>query len=184
MAMATACVGIGTNLGDRVRNCQDAVKVLARLPGTRLLGVSPLYETEPEDAAGPTWFVNAVAVLETSLAPGALLGALQEIEALAGRPGERARGKDRTLDLDLLLYDDLVVTAPSLAVPHPRMHRRRFVLEPLCAVAPEATHPTLGRSVRALLAALGPGPAVRPLAVPSQVPPAAVATAGPVRGHR
>ncbi len=180
--MAVAYVGIGTNMGDRVRNCRDAVEALDHLPATRLLAVSPLYETEPEDGAGPGWFVNGAAVLETDLTPEALLAALQGVETLAGRPGERARGKDRTLDLDLLLYDDLVINAPSLAVPHPRMHRRRFVLEPLCAVAPEAMHPVLGRPARDLLAALGPGPAVRPLAVPPMARP--VTAAGPVRGNR
>jgi 2-amino-4-hydroxy-6-hydroxymethyldihydropteridine diphosphokinase len=161
--MVTAYVGIGSNLGDRAGNCRDGAAALGRLPQSRLLAVSPLYETEPEEGAGPQWFVNAVAALETALAPETLLAALQRLEALAGRPEERARGKNRTLDLDLLLYGDLVREAPPPMLPHPRMHRRRFVLEPLCAVAPGALHPALGRPVGELLAALGPGPAVRPL---------------------
>ncbi len=161
--MVTAYVGIGSNLGDRVRACREAVAALGRLPGTRLLAVSPFYETEPEEGAGPEWFVNAVAALETDLGAEPFLAALQHLEALAGRPGERARGENRTLDLDVLLYDDLVRQGPPLTVPHPRMHRRRFVLEPLCAVAPDVMHPTLGCPVRELLAALGPGPALRRL---------------------
>jgi 2-amino-4-hydroxy-6-hydroxymethyldihydropteridine diphosphokinase len=166
MPMVTAYVGIGSNLGDRVENCRGAAAALGRLPQTRLQAVSPLVETEPEEGAGPQWFVNAVAALETDLAPEALLAALQGLEAMAGRPAERARGKNRTLDLDLLLYGDLVRETPPPTLPHPRMHRRRFVLEPLCAVAPDAEHPALGRPVRALLAALDPGPAARPLEAP------------------
>ena len=161
--MVTAYVGIGSNLGDRAGNCRDAAAALGRLSGTRLLVVSPLYETEPEEGAGPQWFVNAVAALETDVAPEALLAALQRLEALAGRDAERVRGKDRTLDLDLLLYGDLVRDTPPPTLPHPRMHRRRFVLEPLCAVAAGTLHAALGRSVGELLAALGPGPAVRSL---------------------
>ncbi len=163
----TAYVGIGSNVGDSLGNCADAVAALGRLPGTRLLAVSPLYETEPEDGAGPEWFINAVAALETELAPEQLLAALQRLEGLAGRPEERTRGKNRTLDLDLLLYGDLVCEEPGLTVPHPRMHRRRFVLAPLCAVGPDVVHPTLGRPMRALLAALGSGAAVRPVRPPA-----------------
>ena len=165
--MVTVYVGIGSNVGDSARHCEDALAALGRLPGTRLLAASPLYETEPEDGAGPQSFVNAVAGLETDRAPEAFLAALQRLEARAGRPEERARGKNRTLDLDLLLYGDLVRQGPPLTLPHPRMHRRRFVLEPLCAVAPDALHPSLGCPVRDLLAALGPGPAVRRLDVPA-----------------
>lgn len=165
--MMIAYVGIGSNLGDRVRTCREAVASLGQLPGTRVLAVSPLYETEPAEGAGPQWFVNAVAALETDLAPEPLLAALQHLEALAGRPGERAQGKNRTLDLDVLLCGDLVCEGPPLTVPHPRLHRRRFVLEPLCAVAPGVVHPALGRPVWDVLAALGPGPAVRRLELPA-----------------
>lgn len=161
--MATAYVGIGSNMGDRVRHCRDALEALARLPGVQGLRASPLYETEPDDGAGPRWFVNAVAALETDLTPEGLLAALQRLEDRAGRPAQRARGTDRTLDLDLLLYDDLVRPGPGLILPHPRMHRRRFVLAPLCALAPDLVHPGTGRAVRELLGALGPRPAAHPL---------------------
>lgn len=167
--MVTAYVGIGSNLGDRVRACEEAAAGLGRLPGTRLLALSPLYETEPEDVAGPGWFINAVAALETDLGPDPLLAACQRLEAAAGRPAERRRGTDRTLDLDLLLYGDLVREGPSLSLPHPRMHRRRFVLVPLCDVAADLRHPVLGHPVRELLGALGPGPAVRALRVRARV---------------
>ena len=175
--MVTVYVGIGSNVGDPVRNCRQAVDALNRLPATRLLAVSSFYATEPEEGAGPQWFINAVAALETDLAPEPFLAALQHLEALAGRPAERARGKNRTLDLDVLLYVDLVREGPPPAVPHPRMHRRRFVLEPLCAVAPEVLHPVLGRPVREVLAALGPGMALR-LLEPETAPCGGIAGAG------
>ncbi len=152
--MVTAYVGIGSNLGDRAGTCREAAAALGRLPQTRLLAVSPLYETEPEEGAGPQWFVNAVGALETDLAPEALLAALQHLEALAGRPAERARGKNRTLDLDLLLYGDLVRETPAAALPHPRMHRRRFVLEPLARVDPAFRHPVTQLSPAQMLALL------------------------------
>lgn len=161
--MVTAYVGIGSNLGDPLGNCRQAVATLGSLPGTRLLAASPFYETEPEDGAGPQWFVNGVAVLETALAPASLLAALQHLEALAGRPEERTRGKNRTLDLDLLLYGDQVLEEPGLVVPHPRLHWRRFVLVPLCDVAPGLVHPTLRRPLCDLLGAMDAGPGVRGL---------------------
>jgi 2-amino-4-hydroxy-6-hydroxymethyldihydropteridine diphosphokinase len=163
----TAYVGIGSNIrsdgGDPACACRDAADALDGLPRTRLVALSPLYETEPVDGAGPAWFVNAVAAVETGLTPEALLGELQRLEHAAGRPAERARGTDRTLDLDLLLYGDLVRPAPDPILPHPRMHARRFVLAPLCDVAPDVVHAAMGRTAQALLAALGPGPVVRRL---------------------
>jgi 2-amino-4-hydroxy-6-hydroxymethyldihydropteridine diphosphokinase len=176
--MVTAYVGVGSNLGDRVSNCTRAAVALGKLPETSLRIVSPFYETEPEDGAGPQRFVNAVAVLETALAPARLLAALQHLEGLAGRAEERARGKNRTLDLDLLLYGDQVLAEPGLVVPHPRLHRRRFVLVPLCDVAPGVVHPALRRPLCDLLAALDPGPGVHVVPTQGTAPGAPGAPAG------
>jgi 2-amino-4-hydroxy-6-hydroxymethyldihydropteridine diphosphokinase len=130
----TAYVGLGANLGDAQAAVQSAFEALAALPGTALVGRSPLYRTAPVDAAGPD-FVNAVAQLATTLTAPDLLRALQGIEQAAGR--ERPfHNAPRTLDLDLLLYGSGRIDSAALTVPHPRMHQRAFVLVPLADLAP------------------------------------------------
>jgi len=137
-----ACIGLGANLGDARATVSAATTELARLPDTVLRRVSQLYRSAPIDAGGPD-FVNAVALIDTALAPHELLAALQDIETRHGR--ERShRNAPRTLDLDLLLYGDERIATPQLTVPHPRMHQRAFVLHPLAEVAPEAVIPGLG----------------------------------------
>lgn len=124
-----AWIGLGANLGDRGQVLAQAVHAMATLPGTRVCQVSSLYVSAPVDAGGPD-FLNAVAELETTLAPRALLHGLQSIELAAGR--ERPyRNAPRTLDLDVLLYGDQQLDSPELTVPHPRMYERAFVLQPL-----------------------------------------------------
>jgi 2-amino-4-hydroxy-6-hydroxymethyldihydropteridine diphosphokinase len=129
-----AWIGIGANLGDARANVLDAIARLGRTCGVRLVRASALYRTAPIDSSGDD-YVNAVAAIETELAPHALLAALHGIEQAHGR--ERPyRNAPRTLDLDLLMYDDLVIgDAPMLVVPHPRMHERAFVLVPLAELA-------------------------------------------------
>ncbi len=148
-----AWVGIGANLGDARANVLDAIERLSRLPGAALRQTSPLYRTAPIDSSGDD-YVNAVAALDTDLDAHALLRALFAIEQAHGR--ERPyRNAPRTLDLDLLLYGDQVIDdAPTLIVPHPRMHERAFVLAPLADVAPDLVIPGRG-AVRALLADAG-----------------------------
>jgi 2-amino-4-hydroxy-6-hydroxymethyldihydropteridine diphosphokinase len=137
-----AYVGIGANLGDARANVQDAIARLSRLPNTRLLASSASYRTAPIDSSGPD-YINAVACLDTELAPHALLGALQGIEQARGR--ERPyRNAPRTLDLDLLLYGTEIVDTPELTVPHPRMLDRAFVLVPLLEIAADVTVPGQG----------------------------------------
>jgi len=145
-----AWVGIGANLGDARANVLDAIERLSRLPGAALRQTSPLYRTAPIDSSGDD-YVNAVVALDTDLDAHALLQALFAIEQAHGR--ERPyRNAPRTLDLDLLLYGDQVIDdAPTLIVPHPRMHERAFVLAPLADVAPDLVIPGRG-AVRALRA--------------------------------
>jgi 2-amino-4-hydroxy-6-hydroxymethyldihydropteridine diphosphokinase len=148
-----AWIGIGANLGDARANVLDAIDRLTRLPGARLLQTSSLYRTAPIDSSGDD-YVNAVAALDTTLDAHALLQALFAIEQAHGR--ERPyRNAPRTLDLDLLLYgDEIIDDAPTLIVPHPRMHERAFVLAPLAEVAPDLVIPGRG-PVQALLAHVG-----------------------------
>jgi 2-amino-4-hydroxy-6-hydroxymethyldihydropteridine diphosphokinase len=158
-APVAACVALGSNLGDRRAHIDAAVAALRALPVTRLAAASAVIETEPVGPVRQGRFLNAAAVLETTLTARELLTHLQRIERSRGR--ERSTGErwgPRTLDLDLILFGDAVIDEPGLTVPHPRLHERRFVLEPTAQIAPHAVVPTLGRTVRQLLDAL-PQPA-------------------------
>jgi 2-amino-4-hydroxy-6-hydroxymethyldihydropteridine diphosphokinase len=143
--MARAFIGLGANVGDPAAAVAWAAGELAGLAGTRLVRSSSLYRTGPVGYAEQPDFVNAVAMLETALTSRALLDALLGIERAAGR--ERTfPNAPRVIDLDLLLYDDQVIDAPGLAVPHPRMHERAFVLVPLVEIAPDVVIPGRGRA--------------------------------------
>ena len=149
-AAATACayIGLGANLGDARAALDAAFVALATLPDSTLRAASSLYRSAPIDSNGAD-YLNAVVRLDTRLSPHALLGALQRIEHDHGRV-RPYRNAPRTLDLDLLLYDDRRLVTPTLTLPHPRLHERAFVLVPLAEVAPGLTIPGRGR-VRALL---------------------------------
>jgi len=143
--MARAFVGIGANLGDPGTQVEWAIGELAKLAGTRVVRASSFYRTAPIGHVDQPDFVNAVALVDTALAPRDLLDALLAIEHAAGR--ERTfQNAPRLLDLDLLLYDDEVLDAPGLAIPHPRMHERAFVLVPLAEIAPDSVIPGHGRA--------------------------------------
>jgi 2-amino-4-hydroxy-6-hydroxymethyldihydropteridine diphosphokinase len=145
-------IGIGSNLGDRKANSLEAIDRVSKLPGTRVVRASSLYESEPLGDA-KTWFVNSVIEIETELSPDDLLRRLKAIEKSMGR--KRVTGKrwgSRVIDLDILLSNQDVVEKRSLKIPHPEMHKRRFVLLPLAELAPHVVHPQLGQSVSALLA--------------------------------
>jgi len=159
-----AYIGVGSNLGDRIDHCQKAMEAVSRLPGMTGMVRSSLYETEPVPPASGGWFVNGVASAETTLPPEALLQKLQRLEQAMGRPAVRARGGDRSIDLDLLLVGSHVVERPELVLPHPRLHLRRFVLVSLYELAPDLCHPVLGLTMRELLDRLDDPSQVRLLA--------------------
>lgn len=150
----TAYISVGSNLGDKLENCRRGVEALVSGGEVRITGQSRNYTTEPVDFTEQDWFINSVIRVETRLEPFELLDRLQAIQREAGRSAETVRFGPRVLDLDLLLYDRLILDDPQLSLPHPRMHRRRFVLKPLCDIGPDVIHPVLGKAVRVLLAEL------------------------------
>lgn len=141
--MNTAYIALGANIGDPAATVRAAFAALSGLPGTQLTATSSLYRTAPIGLAGQPDFINAVARVETSLEPGALLQALLALEADFGRVRLERNGP-RTLDLDLLLYGDKVLDTPDLILPHPRLHLRAFVLAPLAEIAPDLAIPGRG----------------------------------------
>ena len=151
--LRTAYISLGANLGDRERSLRRAIELLSAREGIRVARVSSLRETEPWGPVEQPSFVNAAAELETSLEPRELLDALLAVEFGLGRVREGARYGPRTIDLDLLVYGDAVVSEPGLVLPHPRLHERRFALEPLAELDPDLVVPGHG-PVSALLAAL------------------------------
>ncbi len=155
-AESIAYVALGANLGDPAAQLDAAERALAADEGIRVLAASSRHRTAPVGGPPQPDYLNAVVRIATTHAPHALLARLQAIEAAAGRERGPVRNAPRTLDLDLLLYDELVLTTPDLVVPHPRLHERAFVLEPLRELAPELRHPSLGRSIDELAEALVP----------------------------
>jgi 2-amino-4-hydroxy-6-hydroxymethyldihydropteridine diphosphokinase len=147
-----AYIGMGSNLGDREGHLRDAVGAMKRLPGTRVAAESAIYASAPVGAAEPQPdYFNAVVAIDTPLSPHALLEALQRIELGAGRTRVAGtRNAARTLDLDILLFDDLTVDEHGLHIPHPRLQDRAFVVLPLAEIAPDCVVPGIG-PVRALL---------------------------------
>ena len=142
--MARAYVGLGANLGDRAETIRLALDRLAATPGLEVVGVSALRETDPVGITEQPRFLNGAAAIETELAPRELLDRLLEVERALGRVRTGERYGPRTIDLDLLLYGSDAVDEPGLTVPHPRLHERRFALEPLAELDPALEIPGHG----------------------------------------
>lgn len=147
----TAYIALGSNMGDRLAHCRQGIMGLEASGDSIVTGRSRLYKTDPLEYKDQDWFLNAVVRIATRLKPLDLLAELNAIEKQAGR--DRTRGVrfgPRTLDVDIIFYDDLIMDAPALTLPHPRMHQRRFVLEPICDIDPDAIHPILQMSAAGL----------------------------------
>lgn len=149
--MAIAYLALGTNIGNKRRNMITAAALLAERVGD-VLALSGFYETEPWGFQSDNTFLNAALLLETGLPPLELLKATQEIELEMGRT-QKSNGAyhDRIIDIDILLYDDLILQTPELTLPHPLMHERQFVMEPLAEIAPNVIHPVFKKPVVSLM---------------------------------
>ena len=156
-------LSLGSNLGDREKNLQAAISRLQSLGD--IAAVSAFYETEPVEFTQQPWFLNCAVALKTSKMPKQLLSSILKIEEEMGRRRSREKPKGpRDIDIDILLFGNSLIETKDLTIPHPAMHERRFVLEPLAEIAPDRRHPVLKRTVREMLDALPPAQAVRKLA--------------------
>lgn len=146
--MNTVYIALGSNVGDRLDNLRKGKDALAR--HIEIIATSLVYDTEPIDADGQTRFLNAVVSARTNILPEEVLSLCLVMERKNGRVRSE-KNAPRTLDLDLILYDDLILDTSGLTLPHPRMHQRAFVLAPLADIAPDLIHPTLRVSIKELL---------------------------------
>ncbi|MGE0083295.1 MAG: 2-amino-4-hydroxy-6-hydroxymethyldihydropteridine diphosphokinase [Desulfococcaceae bacterium] len=145
----TAYIAVGSNMGDKLAWCQKGIAELGKT--SPVTACSHFYRTEPVDYTDQDWFVNAVVRISTALNPRELLAELNTIEHSAGRIRAEQRFGPRTLDMDIVFYDDVILDSPDLILPHPRMHKRHFVLQPICDINPLLVHPLLRNTVSELL---------------------------------
>lgn len=154
-------LSLGSNVGDRAANLKTAIERLGEMGN--VLAVSSFYETEPVETSPQPWFLNCAVKLDTEKMPRQLIAAILSLEQEMGRQRRQPKAP-RTIDIDILLFGSSVIELPSLTVPHPRMHERRFVLEPLAEIAPDGRHPVFKRTIRELRDALPAGQLVKKLA--------------------
>lgn len=152
-----AFLALGSNMGDRELNLLRAMAEIGRIPDVRITALSGFYDTEPVSPVPQDSFINAVLRCEVSMGPYQLLDELQRIETEVFRRKRDVPQGPRTMDLDILFFDDLVISDDRLTIPHPRLHQRRFVLVPLCEISPDLIHPLLRGSVSEILASLPAG---------------------------
>jgi 2-amino-4-hydroxy-6-hydroxymethyldihydropteridine diphosphokinase len=157
-ALNLVYLSLGSNMGDCEMHFHEAVARLQK--EGRVVSVSPFYETEPVEFTDQAWFLNCALALETTRTPQQVMSAILTIEQEMGRQRIQKKGP-RIIDIDILLFSDKIIDSPDLTVPHPAMQNRRFVLEPLAEIAPEARHPVLKKTIRELLDALPAGQTVR-----------------------
>ncbi len=153
-------LSLGSNVGDRERYLRGAIAQLERIG--QVVSVSSVYETEPVEFTDQPWFLNCAVAVETTEMPEQLMATVLRMEQESGRQRTRDKGP-RTIDIDIVLFGDEILNLPSLTIPHPAMHSRRFVLEPLAEIAPDVRHPLLKKTIRELLQELPPGQIVRKL---------------------
>jgi 2-amino-4-hydroxy-6-hydroxymethyldihydropteridine diphosphokinase len=151
-------LSLGSNLGDRSANLENAISQLGQLG--EVLAVSSFYETEPVEVTAQPWFLNCAVKLETEKMPKQLLNGILDLEREMGRRRMQNKGP-RNIDIDILLFGSSIVETKGLTIPHPALHERRFVLEPLAEIAPEIRHPVFKKTIREMRDALPPGQAVR-----------------------
>ena len=151
--MSLAYIGFGSNIGDRLAHIQNAIHALSKTEGITLKKISSVYKTDPVGYEAQAQFLNGVAAIQTNLPPLSLLHTLKNIETTIGRQ-HRIRWGPREIDLDILIYGDLCSQTEKLVIPHPEMHRRRFVLVPLAEIAPNIVHPVFQETIQILLDSL------------------------------
>jgi 2-amino-4-hydroxy-6-hydroxymethyldihydropteridine diphosphokinase len=154
MTQSIVFLGLGSNIGDRVKALKEAERLISEIDGVLVVSSASLYETEPVGIVDQPSFINSALKIKTTLRPTELLGGLKEIERKLGRV-DTIRWGPRIIDIDILLFDNIVVNKKGLTIPHPEMAKRAFVLVPLSEIAPDIIHPVLKKSIRELVDELG-----------------------------